>query len=101
MYKKLLLVLAAFAVVAVPATFAKSDDADLAADADTDTLRIIQRSDGTLVVPGNWSTIKTADGVTVLRSESAVIDNEAAKAYVKQTKKKRRGLIRLPFISLF
>ncbi|MFN8655051.1 MAG: hypothetical protein U0105_01830 [Candidatus Obscuribacterales bacterium] len=66
------------------------------------TVKIIERTDGTILVPGTYTTVESAPGTTILREESAVVSTPVTttRTVIKE-KKKRHHLLKLPFISVF
>jgi hypothetical protein len=90
-------ILAMAATTLVAASFALAP----AAYAGHDKIKIIERTDGTILVPGTYTTVESAPGTTILREESAVISTPVTTKTVIKEKRKRHHLLKLPFISVF
>lgn len=73
-----------------------------AAHADSDKLEIRQTSEGTMYVPHETTTIEQVGPDTaVVRTQSAVVEKPMKTKTVIKQKKKKRHLLKLPFITVF
>lgn len=91
MNTKALLALAAVMVTMAPAAFA-----------DHDKIEVIQRTEGSVAVPQEVTTVETVDpGVAVVRTHSEVVETPKKTKTVIKEKKAKRHLLKLPFVTLF